>query len=117
VLVDAPCTGTGTLRRRPEIANRLSEADPRRLGEQAVQLLCNASRLLPPGGRLLFVVCSVLRAECEDVVERVLHLLEPLPFEAPEARSVAGEGQWQCRLMPQIHGTDAYFVASFRRRP
>jgi hypothetical protein len=51
------------------------------------------------------------------VVERVLHLLEPLPFEAPEARSVAGEGQWQCRLMPQIHGTDAYFVASFRRRP
>ncbi len=117
VLVDAPCTGSGTLRRRPEIANRLSEADPGRLGQQAVQLLSNAARLLPPGGRLLFVVCSVLRAECEDVVERVLHLLEPLPFEAPEARAVAGEGQWQCRLLPQIHGTDAYFVASFRRRP
>jgi 16S rRNA (cytosine967-C5)-methyltransferase len=117
VLVDAPCTGTGTLRRRPEIANRLSEGDPRRLGEQSVKLLCNAARLVPPGGRVSFVVCSVLRAECEDVVERVLHVLEPLPFEAPAAQRVAGEGQWQCRLLPQIHGTDAYFVASFRRRP
>ena len=94
----------------------LSEADPRRLGERAAKLLCNAAQLVPPGGRVLFVVCSVLRAECEDVVERVLHVLEPLPFEAPEAQRVAGEGGWQCRLLPQIHGTDAYFVASFRRR-
>lgn len=117
VLVDAPCTGTGTLRRRPEIAGRLSEADPARLGEQAVKLLCNAARLVVPGGTVLFVVCSVLRAECEAVVERALGVLEPLPFEAPEARAVAGDGQWQCRLMPQIHGTDAYFVASLRRRP
>ena len=116
VLVDAPCTGTGTLRRRPEIANRLSEADPRRLGEQAVKLLCNAASLVQPGGHVLFVVCSVLRAECEEVVERALELLEPLPFEAPEAQRVAGPGEWQCRLLPQIHGTDAYYVASFRRR-
>jgi 16S rRNA (cytosine967-C5)-methyltransferase len=116
VLVDAPCTGTGTLRRRPEIANRLSETDPRRLGEQALKLLCNAASLVQPGGHVLFVVCSVLRAECEDVVERALHLLEPLPFEAPEAQRVAGPGEWQCRLLPQIHGTDAYYVASFRRR-
>jgi 16S rRNA (cytosine967-C5)-methyltransferase len=116
VLVDAPCTGTGTLRRRPEIANRLSEGDPRRLGEQALKLLCNAVSLAQPGGRVLFVVCSVLRAECEDVVQRALHVLEPLPFEAPEAQRVAGPGEWQCRLLPQIHGTDAYYVASFRRR-
>jgi 16S rRNA (cytosine967-C5)-methyltransferase len=125
VLVDAPCTGTGTLRRRPEIANRLSEGDPRRLGEQALRLLCNAASRVQPGGHVLFVVCSVLRAECEDVVERALHrgdtphpgqLLEPLPFQAPEAQRVAGPGEWQCRLLPQIHGTDAYYVASFRRR-
>jgi len=49
-------------------------------------------------------------------VERALELLEPLPFEAPEAQRVAGPGEWQCRLLPQIHGTDAYYVASFRRR-
>ena len=116
VLVDAPCTGTGTLRRRPEIAHRLSQEDPRRLAEQAVKLLCNAASLVPPGGRVLFVVCSVLRAECEDVVERVLHVLEPAPFDAPEAQHVAGPGQWQCRLLPQIHGTDAYYVASLQRR-
>jgi 16S rRNA (cytosine967-C5)-methyltransferase len=116
VLVDAPCTGTGTLRRRPEIANRLVESDPSRLAEQALKLLCNAASLVPPGGRVLFVVCSVLRAECEDVVERARHVLEPAPFEAPEAQRVAGPGQWQCRLLPQIHGTDAYYVASFQRR-
>jgi 16S rRNA (cytosine967-C5)-methyltransferase len=116
VLVDAPCTGTGTLRRRPEIAHRLSEADPRRLAEQAVKLLCNAAKLVPAGGRMLFVVCSVLRAECEDVVERVLHVLEPAAFDSPEASRIAGPGQWQCRLLPQIHGTDAYYVASFQRR-
>jgi 16S rRNA (cytosine967-C5)-methyltransferase len=116
VLVDAPCTGTGTLRRRPEIAQRLVESDPSRLAEQAVKLLCNAASLVAPGGRVLFVVCSVLRAECEDVVERVLHVLEPAPFDAPEAQRVAGSGQWQCRLLPQIHGTDAYYVASFQRR-
>jgi 16S rRNA (cytosine967-C5)-methyltransferase len=116
VLVDAPCTGTGTLRRRPEIAYRLAQEDPQRLAEQAVKLLCNAASLVPPGGRVLFVVCSVLRAECEDVVERALHVLEPAPFDSPEASSVAGPGQWQCRLLPQIHGTDAYYVASFQRR-
>jgi 16S rRNA (cytosine967-C5)-methyltransferase len=116
ILVDAPCTGTGTLRRRPEIAQRLSEADPGRLAQQALRILCNAARLLQPRGRLLFVVCSVLRAECEDVVEQALTLLEPAPFDVPEAQRIAGPGQWQCRLLPQIHGTDAYYVASFQRR-
>jgi 16S rRNA (cytosine967-C5)-methyltransferase len=115
VLVDAPCTGTGTLRRRPEIAQRLTAADPGRLAEQALHILGNAARLTRPGGRVLFVVCSVLRAECEEVAERAREWLEPVPFDAPEALTVVGPEQWQCRLLPQIHGTDAYYVASFRR--
>jgi len=116
VLVDAPCTGTGTLRRRPEILRRLTAADPRRLGDQAAALLMAAARTARPGGRVLFVVCSVLRSECEDVIERVAEVLSPVPFDAPEARRVAGEGQSQYRLLPSEHGTDGYFVASLAPR-
>jgi 16S rRNA (cytosine967-C5)-methyltransferase len=115
VLVDAPCTGSGTLRRRPEILRRLKPEDPARLADQSVRLLANATALARPGGRVLFVVCSVLRTECEDVAERVRGLLAPAPFDAPEAEHVAGPGQWQYRLLPSLHGTDGYYVASFVR--
>ncbi len=116
VLVDAPCTGTGTLRRRPEISRRLTPDDPRRLADQATLLLTHAATRARPGGRVLFVVCSVLRVECEDVAERVRGVLEPFPFDAPEAQRIAGPEQWQCRLLPSVHGTDGYYLASFRRR-
>jgi 16S rRNA (cytosine967-C5)-methyltransferase len=116
VIVDAPCTGTGTLRRRPEILRRLSPDDPARLAERAASLLFQAAGCARPGGRVLFVVCSVLRTECEDVAERVRGVLEPAPFDAPEAVRIAGDGAWQCRLLPSIHGTDGYYVASFVRR-
>lgn len=116
VLVDAPCTGTGTLRRRPEILRRLAEGDAARMAGRAVQLLEHAASRVRPGGRVLFVVCSVLREECEDVAERLSEVLEPAPFDAPEARAVAGPDAWQYRLLPTLHGTDGYFVASFVRR-
>jgi 16S rRNA (cytosine967-C5)-methyltransferase len=60
VLVDAPCTGTGTLRHRPEIALRLKEGDPQRLATLAGQILRNVLPFVKPGGRVVFVVCSVL---------------------------------------------------------
>jgi 16S rRNA (cytosine967-C5)-methyltransferase len=116
VLVDAPCTGTGTLRRRPEILRRLTPEDPERLAERAALLLTQAATRARPGGRVLFVVCSVLRTECEDVAERVRAVLEPAPFDTPEAAGVAGPGAWQCRLLPSVHGTDGYYVASFVTR-
>jgi 16S rRNA (cytosine967-C5)-methyltransferase len=115
VIVDAPCTGTGTLRRRPEILRRLGPDDSARLAERAAQLLVQAATRARPGGRVLFVVCSVLRSECEDVAERVRGVLEPAPFDAPDAVRVAGAGAWQCRLLPSVHGTDGYYVASFVR--
>jgi 16S rRNA (cytosine967-C5)-methyltransferase len=65
---------------------------------------------------VVFVVCSVLRSECEDVAERVRGSLEPAPFDSPVAVKVAGEGAWQCRLLPTVHGTDGYYVASFVTR-
>jgi 16S rRNA (cytosine967-C5)-methyltransferase len=116
VLVDAPCTGVGTLRRRPEIAHRLGEGDPERLGELATAILRAAASRARPGGRVVFAVCSVLPEEAEAVVERVSDLLEPAPFDAPEIEKLATTAPSSLRLLPLEHGTDGYFVASFVRR-
>lgn len=116
VLVDAPCTGVGTLRRRPEIADRLSTADPGRLGKLATAILRGAAGRARPGGRVVFAVCSVLPDEAESVVAAVSDLLELAPFDAPELGSVIHAEHTSFRLLPRTHGTDGYFVASFVRR-
>ncbi len=73
----------------------------------------------------MLAVCSVLREEAEEVVAKLLEgagegagepRLEPLPFEGEVARGIAGEGATSLRLLPHVHGTDGYFVASFRVR-
>lgn len=115
VLVDAPCTGTGTLRRRPEIARRLSAEDPARLGTLAERILRRAAGRAKPGGKVVFAVCSVLPEEGEAVVERVADQLSPAPFDAPEIAHVAAPGSTSFRLTPGKHGTDGFFVASFTR--
>jgi 16S rRNA (cytosine967-C5)-methyltransferase len=116
VLVDAPCTGVGTLRRRPEIAQRLKPDDPTRLGVLASEILLGAGSRARPGGRVIFAVCSVLPEECEAVVARVRSLLEPAPFDAPELAGIVAPDMTSFRLLPRRHGTDGYFVASFVRR-
>ncbi len=117
VLVDAPCSGTGTLRRRPEIAERLAASDPERLAVVQLGIAARAASLLEPGGRMLYAVCSVLRAECETVVEALCRAadLAPCPFDAEAARRIAGDAA-SFRLVPHVHGTDGYFLASLRRR-
>lgn len=115
ILVDAPCTGTGTLRRRPEIGHRLAPEDPARMGELQARILENVARLARPGGRVVYAVCSVLREEAEAVLERVADRYEPATFDAPELGALCGE-QTQLRLLPLAHGTDGYFVASLKRR-
>jgi 16S rRNA (cytosine967-C5)-methyltransferase len=114
VLVDAPCTGVGTLRRRPEIALRLGPEDPARLAELQRRILRGAAERARPGGSVVYAVCSVLEEECEDVVESVRDVLSPAPFAAPELAWLSPETT-QFRLLPGRHGTDGYFVASFVR--
>lgn len=72
ILVDAPCSGTGTLARNPEIKWRLRPEDLKRLHARQVRLLANALKLLAPGGRLVYSTCSLEREENESVVEQVL---------------------------------------------
>jgi 16S rRNA (cytosine967-C5)-methyltransferase len=116
VLVDAPCSGTGTLRRRPEILRRLTAEDPARLAELAESILRSAASRAKVGGTVLFAVCSVLERECEAVAGRVADVLEPAPFDAPELPSELVAGKTSLRLLPGLHGTDGYFMACFRRR-
>ena len=116
VLVDAPCSGTGTLRRRPEIMQRLAPEDVARLAELQVAIIRRAATLVADGGRLFYAVCSVLRQEAEDVVEASTATdgiaIEPAPFDGDFARSLAGDAS-AMRLLPEPHGCDGYFMASF----
>ncbi|HEY3665581.1 MAG TPA: RsmB/NOP family class I SAM-dependent RNA methyltransferase, partial [Polyangiaceae bacterium] len=98
VLVDAPCTGTGTLRRRPEIAARLQPSDPARLSALAESILRSAATRAKPGGRVVFAVCSVLEEECEALVERVVDVLEPVPFDSPELAGMTADGATSLRV-------------------
>jgi 16S rRNA (cytosine967-C5)-methyltransferase len=117
VLVDAPCTGVGTLRRRPEIALRLVADDLTARAQAQIAIASRAATHVRPGGALVYVVCSVLREEAEDVIDAVSEAhpeLRPAPFDAPEARAVCGDAP-SFRLLPHVHGTDGYFVAMLRR--
>jgi 16S rRNA (cytosine967-C5)-methyltransferase len=117
VLVDAPCTGVGTLRRRPEIGLRREAVDLPAKTSAQIAIASRAAQHVRPGGALVYVVCSVLREEAEDVVDAVVRAqpeLAPAPFDAPEASAVAG-GATSFRLLPHVHGTDGYFVAMLRR--
>jgi len=118
VLVDAPCTGTGTLRRRPEIAARLQPEDPARLSALAESIVRAAATRVRSGGRLVFAVCSVLEAECEALVLRVRDILEPVAFDCPELAALwnGAEPPSAFRIGPSAFGTDGYFAASFLKR-
>lgn len=118
-LVDAPCSGTGTLRRRPEIARRRSREDVARLAALQAEIVHQVAACVRSGGRLVYAVCSVLREEAEEVVAAVAARggaggarLAPAPFDAAAARALFGEAA-AFRLLPHVHGTDGYFAASF----
>ncbi|MES1240381.1 MAG: transcription antitermination factor NusB [Acidobacteriota bacterium] len=102
VILDLPCSGTGTLRRHPELKWRISEGEIGRLTHQALRLFGGASPLVAPGGLLVAITCSLEREENEDVVARFLSTsssfsLEPLDdaLEAPLAAGLLGPGAWR----------------------
>jgi 16S rRNA (cytosine967-C5)-methyltransferase len=118
-LVDAPCSGTGTLRHRPEILLRRSADDLAVLASTQRAILRQVSEYVVPRGRLVYAVCSVLREEAEEVVDVVLKetpTLELAPFDAPPADALAGPGVSSLRLLPDVHGTDGYFLACLRKK-
>jgi len=114
VLVDAPCSGTGTWRRNPDARTRLTEADLAELMQKQAMILDQAQKLVKPGGKLVYATCSVLNDENEKQVEAFLArypMFEQLPIEAPAA--LRGQA---LRLSPRVHGTDGFFAAVLIRR-
>lgn len=123
VLVDAPCSGSGTWRRNPEGKWRFSPEDLSELLDLQGRILESAARLVKPGGRLVYATCSLLREENEQQVEaflanhpkftcRPIRTLWPelLPTTMPE-----GMGDY-LRLFPAAHGTDGFFAAVLERQ-
>jgi 16S rRNA (cytosine967-C5)-methyltransferase len=115
VLVDAPCSGTGTLRRNPEIRWRISAADIDELAGRQKQLLIRAANAVKPGGRLIYSTCSVEPEENEQVAEAFLASngsFRPLALPV-ESQLVAESGA--ARTWPHRQGTDGFFIAVFEK--
>ncbi len=128
VLVDAPCSGLGTLRRNPDLKWRQSPDSIAELQSKQYAILKSAARLLKSGGRLVYATCSVLRQENQDVVNAFLaenpefELLDPkqvlsAPYPIVEGLPVGASTDnswWQ--LWPQVHDTDGFFAAILQKK-
>jgi 16S rRNA (cytosine967-C5)-methyltransferase len=113
VLVDAPCSGLGSARRRPELLWRPRREALSRLARLQVAIASSAAGLLRPGARLVYSVCTFPRAETDAACDALLHRRPDLEPEALEGPNGPEE---RIRLWPHRHGADAMFVAAFRRR-
>ncbi len=117
VLVDAPCTGLGTLGRRPELAWRLSPSDIDSVTDTQREILAQAANLVRPGGLLQLVVCSPLRAEgpaIGEAFEQATPAFERDPASGADDDGVLRLGPWTTG--DDDHPTDAYQILRWRRR-
>lgn len=128
VLVDAPCSGLGTLRRNPDLKWRQSPQSVAELTQKQLSILTSAARLLKPGGRLVYATCSLIAHENQEVVEAFL--ANNPQFELKDAKEVlkgsfpmmgdlpigASEKSKYWQLFPHLHGTDGFFGAILERK-
>jgi 16S rRNA (cytosine967-C5)-methyltransferase len=128
VLVDAPCSGLGTLRRNPDLKWRQSPKSVEELVVKQTAILQSAARLLKPGGRLVYATCSILPAENEAIAQAFSEAnsdFTPLPvaeiLSNLEVQGAAGlcsgpvSGTEYLRLWPHRHATDGFFAAVWQK--
>ena len=119
VLVDAPCSGLGTLRRNPDLKWRQSPRSVEELKVKQAAILRAAARLVKPGGRLVYATCSLLPEENEDIV--AAFLAEHSDFRQLDCAAVLREARIPLdtslffRVFPHLHGTDGFFAAVLAR--
>ncbi len=120
VLVDAPCSGFGTLRRNPDLKWRYGPERVAALARLQSRILAAASRLVKAGGRLVYATCSLLAEENDEVAERfAAEHPEFAPLDCGEllaAQRIPLESPKQLRLWPHLQGTDGFFAVAFERR-
>jgi 16S rRNA (cytosine967-C5)-methyltransferase len=116
VLVDAPCSGTGTLRRNPEIRWRIRPADIAELASKQTRILATAAKIVKPGGILLYSTCSLEKDENETVAE--LFIKEHANFTQlrPEVALDLLTESGAIRTWPHRQDVDGFFMIMFRRR-
>jgi len=123
VLVDAPCTGLGTLRRNPDLKWRQTPQAVAELVVKQTAILAAAARLLKPGGRLVYATCSLLHEENEMIAEAFSAAhpqFTPLPVSELLAADGVAQPETLCtpdgvylRLWPHLHATDGFFAAAW----
>ena len=128
VLVDAPCSGLGTLRRSPDLKWRQTPDTVAELAQLQTSILNSACRLLKPGGRLVYATCSPLHEENEAVAQAfglahpefepldVVDLLGSAQVPNAEGLAAGDVGQRCLRLWPHRHGTDGFFAAVWQKK-
>ncbi|MFY9260376.1 MAG: RsmB/NOP family class I SAM-dependent RNA methyltransferase [Gallionella sp.] len=119
VLVDAPCSGLGTLRRNPDLKFRQSAQSVAELNQKQTNILNAAARLLKKGGRLVYATCSILPEENQHIVQAFLashpdFVLRPAG-EVLAQQKVAMEMGDYLELRPHLHNTDGFFAAVLER--
>lgn len=123
VLVDAPCSGSGTLRRNPDLKWRFDESEFVRVNTIQGNVLRAAARMVKPGGRLVYATCSLLAPENQDLVERfvaetpgwrVVPAAEVLAPQGIRIDLADRFGPWFV-MLPHLHGTDGFFAAVLER--
>jgi len=121
VLVDAPCTGLGTLRRNPDLKSRQTEDALAELTAKQASILAAAATLVKPGGRLVYATCSLLAEENEDIVQAFLAahadfaLLPAVDILKRQGIELPRTDQY-LRLHPHVHDTDGFFAAVMERK-
>jgi 16S rRNA (cytosine967-C5)-methyltransferase len=124
VLADAPCSGSGTLRRNPDLKWRFDERELERVNRIQANVLRAAARLVKRGGRLVYATCSLLQLENQQLVEQFLaEQPEFRLLSAPEILGAQGIVIDQVErhapyfvMLPHVHGTDGFFGAALERR-
>jgi 16S rRNA (cytosine967-C5)-methyltransferase len=120
VLIDAPCSGLGTLRRNPDMKWRQSEGDLAQMSQLQTSILASAARLVKPGGRVVYATCSLLEEENEAIVTNFLsthtdYELRPMSEVLAEQKIPLVMGDY-LKLLPHRHHTDGFFAAVIERK-
>jgi 16S rRNA (cytosine967-C5)-methyltransferase len=119
VLVDAPCSGLGTLRRNPDMKWRQSPQSVEELKVKQAAILRSAADLVKPGGRLVYATCSLLAEENEEIVATFLaehRLFSELDCaEILRGSRIPLDTGPLLRLYPHLHGTDGFFAAALEK--